>query len=83
MKRSWPNLRYYPVIYMEGLNGPRKTKDSRSPGRDLNMGPPEYEALHHYHRCVEMELTLNSTTAFYNSHGMRNFSPAVCPFLDV
>jgi hypothetical protein len=45
-KRSWPNLRYYPSICLEG---PRKTvqnlsQDSWSPGRDLNPRPPEYEA---------------------------------------
>jgi hypothetical protein len=45
-KRSWPNLRYYPDICLEGLR--KKTKNLsqfiRSPGRDLNPGPPEYEA---------------------------------------
>jgi hypothetical protein len=45
MKRSWPNLRHYLGISLEGL---RKTinilgQDSRSPGRDLSQGPPEYE----------------------------------------
>jgi hypothetical protein len=38
-------LRYYPGIRLEGL---RKTteilsQDSLSRGRDLNLGPPEYE----------------------------------------
>jgi hypothetical protein len=45
-KRSWPNLKYYPGISLEGL---RKTtenlsQDNLSPGRDLNSGPLEYEA---------------------------------------
>jgi hypothetical protein len=45
-KRLWPNVRYYPGICLDGL---RKTtesliQDSRSPDRDLNPGPPEYEA---------------------------------------
>jgi hypothetical protein len=45
-KRSWTNLRYYPGISLEGL---RKTTNkpplgSRSSGRDLNTGPPEYDA---------------------------------------
>jgi hypothetical protein len=45
-KRSWPNLQYYPHIHLDRL---RKTmrnvsKDGGSPGRDLNLGPPEYEA---------------------------------------
>jgi hypothetical protein len=45
-KRTRPNLKYYPGIRLEGL---RKTTenlihDSRCPGRDLNPGPPEYEA---------------------------------------
>jgi hypothetical protein len=39
-------FRYYSGSHLEGL---RKTKinldqDSRSPGRNLNLGPPEYEA---------------------------------------
>jgi hypothetical protein len=39
-------LRYYPGIRLEGLRKTTKnlSKDSRSPGRDLNLGPPEYEA---------------------------------------
>jgi hypothetical protein len=46
MKRSWPNLRYYIGIYLEGL---RKTtenfsKANRYPGRDLKAGFPECEA---------------------------------------
>jgi hypothetical protein len=45
-KRLWPNLTYYIGMFMEGL---RKTTnnlspDSRSPGRDLNLGPCKYEA---------------------------------------
>jgi hypothetical protein len=46
MKRSWPNLRYYPGIRLGGLRKTTKnlSQGSRSPGRDLNPGPPEYEA---------------------------------------
>jgi hypothetical protein len=44
-KRSWPNLRSYLGICLERL---RKTKDlnidRRSPFRDLNPGPSEYES---------------------------------------
>jgi hypothetical protein len=45
-KRQWPNLGYYLSIYREG---PKKTmrnlgQDNGFPGRDLNPGPPEYEA---------------------------------------
>jgi hypothetical protein len=45
-KRSWPNLRYCHGIYLEGLRKTTKNLswDSRSPGRDLNPGPLEYEA---------------------------------------
>jgi hypothetical protein len=45
-KRTWPNLRYYPRMCLEGLRKTTKhlSQDSRSPGRDLNPGPPEYEA---------------------------------------
>jgi hypothetical protein len=46
MKRSWSNFK---VLSRHSPGGLRKTKkslshDSRSPGRDLNSGPPEYEA---------------------------------------
>jgi hypothetical protein len=45
-KWLWPNLRYYPGICLEGW---RKTmrilsQNSQSPGWDLNLGPPKYEA---------------------------------------
>jgi hypothetical protein len=45
-KRSWPNKRHYPGIFLEGLRKSTKNLswDSRSPGRDLNPGPPEYKA---------------------------------------
>jgi hypothetical protein len=45
-KRSWHNLKYYPGIRLEGRRKTTKTlsQDSWSPGRDLNPGPPEYEA---------------------------------------
>jgi hypothetical protein len=44
-KRSWPKLRYYPGICLEG---PRKTtkninQNSRSPGWNLNSEPPEHD----------------------------------------
>jgi hypothetical protein len=46
-KRSWPVLRYYPGIRLEG---PRKTSKpsiriAGRRGRDLNPGPPEYEGV--------------------------------------
>jgi hypothetical protein len=44
-KRSWPNLMYYPGIYLEGLCKTRNLHQcSRSPDRDMKPGPPEYEA---------------------------------------
>jgi hypothetical protein len=45
-KQSWHNLRYYPGICLEGLRKAMETlsQDSHSPGEDLNLGPPEYEA---------------------------------------
>jgi hypothetical protein len=45
-KRPWPNLRYYNGIFLEGLRKTTKnlSRDSRSPGRDLNPRPPEYES---------------------------------------
>jgi hypothetical protein len=35
------------VAYFNGLRKTTQnlTQDSRSPGRDLNLGPPKYEAL--------------------------------------
>jgi hypothetical protein len=47
--QSWPNLRYYPGICQEVLR--KRTKNlsqhNRSPDRDLNPVPLEYEALDH------------------------------------
>jgi hypothetical protein len=45
-KRSCPNKRYYPGICLEELRKTMKdlSQDSRSPGRDLKPGTPEYEA---------------------------------------
>jgi hypothetical protein len=39
-------LRHYPSICLEGLSQTTKnlSQDSRSPGRDLNLWLPEYEA---------------------------------------
>jgi hypothetical protein len=44
--RSWPNLRYYPGIFLKRLRKTTKnfSQDSRSPGREMNPGPLEYEA---------------------------------------
>jgi hypothetical protein len=45
-KRSWPNLRYHPIISCGVLrrNTKNLSQDTGSPGRDINLGPPEYEA---------------------------------------
>jgi hypothetical protein len=45
-KRWSHNLRYNPGIFLEelGKNTKSLAHDSPSPGRDLNPGPPEYEA---------------------------------------
>jgi hypothetical protein len=45
-KRSWPDVRYFPGICLEGVRKTTKylSQDNRSLGRDLNLGPPEYEA---------------------------------------
>jgi hypothetical protein len=45
-KRTWRNSWYYPDICLEGLRETKKnlSRDSRSPARDLNPGPVEYEA---------------------------------------
>jgi hypothetical protein len=41
-KQSWPNLRYYPSICLEG---PRKTTKKPQSGQLVSRpGPPEYEA---------------------------------------
>jgi hypothetical protein len=44
-KRSWPNLRYYPYICLEGLKKTMKNliQHSRSLSQDLSPGLPEYE----------------------------------------
>jgi hypothetical protein len=38
-------LRYYPGVFLEGLRNTTKdlSQGSRSPGRDLKPGPPQYE----------------------------------------
>jgi hypothetical protein len=41
-KWSWPNLRSYACIRLEGLNHEKLNEHSR--GRDLKPGLPEYEA---------------------------------------
>jgi hypothetical protein len=43
-RRSLPCFNYYPSIAWRHWEQPRKSQDSRSPSRDLNPGPPEYEA---------------------------------------
>jgi hypothetical protein len=45
MKWSWPNLRLYPGICPEILMKTTKplSQISRSPSRDLNLEPPDYE----------------------------------------
>jgi hypothetical protein len=45
--RSWPNLLYYSGILVEGLGKTTKniSECSRSQGRYLNLGPPNYEAV--------------------------------------
>jgi hypothetical protein len=45
-KQSWPNLRYYPGIYLEGLRKTMKNLShySQSSGQDLNLAPPKNEA---------------------------------------
>jgi hypothetical protein len=44
-KRSWPSLMCCLSVCLEGLRKTTRTfrQDSRSPGRDLNPGPPEYK----------------------------------------
>jgi hypothetical protein len=44
-KRLWLNFRYCPGICLEGLSETTRipNKYSQSPGRDLNLGSPEYE----------------------------------------
>jgi hypothetical protein len=41
---SWPNVEYYPGIFLEELKKITKPLNqySRSLGRDLNRGPPKY-----------------------------------------
>jgi hypothetical protein len=46
-KQSWPNLRYYPSIYLEELRQTIKNlgHDRWSLDRDLKPVPPEYEGV--------------------------------------
>jgi hypothetical protein len=43
---GWHNLKYYPSIYLEGLMKAMKplNHDSRTSGRELTPGLPEYKA---------------------------------------
>jgi hypothetical protein len=46
-KRLWPNLK---ALYRHSSGGTEEntkklSQNSRYPGRDLNWGPPEYEAV--------------------------------------
>jgi hypothetical protein len=44
-KRSWPYFEVYPGICLEELKKTmKKPQYNQSLGRDLNPGPPEYEA---------------------------------------
>jgi hypothetical protein len=45
-KRPWPNFKVLSRNSPEGTDENHKniSQKSRSPGRDLNPGPPEYEA---------------------------------------
>jgi hypothetical protein len=45
-RQSWPDLRYFPGIYLDGLRKTTKnlSQDILSPGRDLNPGLTEYES---------------------------------------
>jgi hypothetical protein len=45
-KGSWSNLRWYPFSCLEELRKAARnlSQSIRSLGRDLNSGPPEYEA---------------------------------------
>jgi hypothetical protein len=45
-KWSWPNLRYYPKICLEGLRKATNnlSQGSWSPSQDLILRPPKYEA---------------------------------------
>jgi hypothetical protein len=67
-KWSWPNLRYYPGICLEGLrkNTENISQDSQSPGRDLNLRPPKYEAgvLTTRLQCSVMK-SINGTNGSY------------------
>jgi hypothetical protein len=44
-QRSWPNLMYYPFVLTQGSWKTTKSfsQNSRSPGRDLNLGSAKYE----------------------------------------
>jgi hypothetical protein len=52
-KRSWPNLKLYPVVCLEGLRKPTKNLSQYSPypDRSLNLGPLEYESAVFVTKC--------------------------------
>jgi hypothetical protein len=63
-KRSWPNLKYYPGICLEGTRKTTKSlsQDSQSPGPDLNPGPTEYEGV----LTTRLRRSVHACTVFGN-----------------
>jgi hypothetical protein len=57
-------LRHYPGIHLKALRKITKnlSQDSRSPGRDLNQGPPEYEAGVFNHSTTTFGIFVNTVT---------------------
>jgi hypothetical protein len=78
-------LRYYPSICQEGLSKTTKnlTQDSRSPARDLNPEPPEYETLCYplYHD-VRLDVSVRYQLLVGDHLLLRDFVPYVI-FRDV
>jgi hypothetical protein len=60
-------VRYYPKIRLEGLRNTMKNlgQDSRSPGRDLKPGSPEYKLLDHDFRLPARNMFIRNKEDLY------------------
>jgi hypothetical protein len=85
MRQSWPNLRHYPSMCLEGERKTTKSlnQDSRSLNRDLNPQHPEYGLLGRriglfkglcLHRTARQRKTRTDIIAL---SGIRNHDPSI------
>jgi hypothetical protein len=76
-KQSWPKLRYYAGICLEGVKKTTEnlSQDSWSPGQDMNPGPPAYEkeVITTQPQCLVLNLS-NSQLNYTGRHVVSYYS---------